>query len=47
LTDRQTDGRGTDRILIAITRLHYMQGGENVKTSISYFRRILVYSYTM
>jgi len=27
-TDRQTDGR-TDRILIAIPRLHYMQRGKN------------------
>jgi len=26
VTDRQTDGR-TDRILIAIPRLHYMQRG--------------------
>jgi len=29
-TDRQTDWR-TDRILITIPRLHYMQRGENVE----------------
>jgi len=29
VTDRQTDGQ-TDRILIAIPRLHYMQRGKNV-----------------
>jgi len=28
VTDRQTDGQ-TDRILIAIPRLHYMQRGNN------------------
>jgi len=29
--DRQTDGQ-TDRILIAIRRLHYMQRGRNVNS---------------
>jgi len=28
VTDGQSDGQ-TDRILLAIPRLHYMQGGEN------------------
>jgi len=31
VTDRRTDGR-TDRILIAIPRLHYMQRGKNLTT---------------
>jgi len=30
VTDRQTDGQ-TDRILLAIPRLHYMQRGKNYK----------------
>jgi len=31
-TDRRTDGQ-TDRILIAIPRLHYMQRGKKIRTT--------------
>jgi len=44
-TDRQTDGR-TDRILLAIPRLHYMQRGKNESFVLSTSGFYLVSLYT-